>query len=328
MSESNYTLQTLSRALDVLELIEASSVSMTLTEIAAKMNEKIPVVYRILQTLEMRGYLRRGGLDKRYTHTGRTTGTGSVKRAIDILRKVAEFSPHYCSPVELSQQSGLDVDTVTELLSPLVEKGLVEQIMDGNRFRLSYSMLEIVRFLLQDSDYTAYIRPLMYRLRDKTGETLCLFQRSGNRQVAVAVVPSLHPVRYVIDIGASFPLHRGAAGKAALATLSEKEIHRLLHDNKGRDQIVDIERLEADLAAIRDKGYALSSGERYEGTTAVAIALHGLNDERGPILSLMMPTSRATPEKLHKYGEIMVEEAKALVALVDRGGNGNHENNK
>ncbi|GAA6129791.1 helix-turn-helix domain-containing protein [Halopseudomonas sabulinigri] len=74
MSEPTRQLRTLSRALDVLELIEASPVPISLSELAKAMDESTPIVFRILQTLEARGYIRRRAEDKRYSHTGRSTG--------------------------------------------------------------------------------------------------------------------------------------------------------------------------------------------------------------------------------------------------------------
>ena len=315
MPESNYKLRTLSRALDVLELIEASHEPMSLTEIANTMKEATPIIYRILRTFEARGYLHRRPRDKRYQHTGHTTGTGSVRRAIDILRAVAEFSPNGCTPFELSERTGLDEEIIDELLKPLVGKALVKPANDTGRFQLSYSLLEITRFLLKHDDLTSYIRPLMKRLRDETGETVSLYKRVETRQVIIAVVPSLHPVRYALDVGASFPLHLGAAGKVNLALIPNKELHRLLYGGELTqltDHVPDVKALELELKQIRTQGYALSSGERVQGASAVATAIQDDSGQVLAVLSFMMPTYRTTPDKMNAFGAMLVKEIKAL----------------
>ena len=90
---SSYQLQTLARALDVLELMERTPEPMSLTEIAEAMGEATAIVYRILHTLEARGYLYRRPQDKRYSYTGRSTGAGAVSRAVDLLQAASRAVP-------------------------------------------------------------------------------------------------------------------------------------------------------------------------------------------------------------------------------------------
>ncbi len=97
-------MRTLSRVLDVLELIEASPVPISLSELAKAMDESTPIVFRILQTLEARGYIRRRAEDKLYLHTGRSTGSGAVM----LLRSAAGFSFAGSSIEELANRAALE----------------------------------------------------------------------------------------------------------------------------------------------------------------------------------------------------------------------------
>lgn|GEM_PF-3939509 len=108
MSEPTPQLRTLSRALDVLELIEASPVPISLSELAKAMDESTPIVFRILQTLEARGYIRRRAEDKRYSHTWRSTGSGAVRRAVILLRSAAGFSVAASSIEELVDRAAIE----------------------------------------------------------------------------------------------------------------------------------------------------------------------------------------------------------------------------
>ncbi len=63
---------------------------------------------------------------------------------------------------------------------------------------------------------------------------------------------------------------------------------------------------------IRSRGYALSSGERVEGATAVASAIRDASGEMCAVLSLMMPTFRAPADKAHALGVRLAHEVETL----------------
>ncbi|MEX0729775.1 MAG: helix-turn-helix domain-containing protein [Aquisalimonadaceae bacterium] len=316
-------LKSLSRALDVLELIERSEGPMSLTEIATELHEATPIAYRVLQTLEARGYVYRRPADKRYLHTGRSTGTGAISRAVDLLRAIAEASPRGSNLPELAHHTGLDEPIVEELLAPMAEKRIVESALGDDRWRLSYSLLEIAKPLLRGDSLTAVIRPVMESLHRATGETVSLFHISGAMQVVTAVIPSSHPVRYVLDVGTSFPLYLGAGGKAALAAMTDEELERFLSD-VSMEQITrfrpDKDALVADLQRIRKAGYAVSTGERVEGASAVTVAVRDAAGVPRAVLGLMMPSFRADADRLAALGQLLLTELENLHVPVSETG--------
>ena len=66
MPHRQYTLQTLEKGLDALEAFEKSPSDLTLTELSTLMRESPTVVFRILKTLEQRGYIQQDPASKRY----------------------------------------------------------------------------------------------------------------------------------------------------------------------------------------------------------------------------------------------------------------------
>ena len=315
MAEAKSQLQTLDRALDVLEIVEASPEPVSLTEVARQLGEATPIIFRVLQTLEARGYVRRRAEDKRYIHTGRSTGTGSIRRAVSLLRGLSRFPARGAGLEELAGQAALDPASAREILGPLGESGLVEEDAASHRWRLSYALMEIVRPLLVSDDLLPLIRPMMERLNRETEETVSLFQRAGERQIVTALIPSPHPVRYVLNVGDSLPLYLGAAGKAALAALSDAQIEALLAavDLKPLTGFqVDLDHLREEVREIRRLGYAVSTGERVEGASAVgATFVDGEGNPRATI-SLLIPSFRASGQRLRELGERLAGEVRAL----------------
>ncbi|KYZ88073.1 IclR family transcriptional regulator domain-containing protein [Alloalcanivorax xenomutans] len=312
---ASYQLQTLTRALDVLELLERTSEPLSLTEVVAAMGEATTIVYRILQTLEARGYVYRRPGDKRYSYTGRSTGAGSISRAVDLLRAAADYLPESASTEQLSRQAGLDPHIALEILAPLADKGLLEQNAGNEQWRLSPSVMQLARHFLNNDDVLVSIRPLMERLHAETGETVSLFHRAGDRQIVTSVLPSPHPVRYALETGSAFPLYLGAAGKAALAFLPEAEAEALIRGHRMRALTPyqpKVSVLRKELKTIRQQGFAISNGERVEGASAVAAPIRGGNGYPAAVVGLMMPSFRTSDDQLRQLGVRLQEELGAL----------------
>ncbi len=310
MSDPKNQLRTLSRGLDVLELIEAAPAPVSLTELARQMGESTPIVFRILQTLEERKYVYRRESDKRYTLSGRQSARGTVFRVMTLLRVIAGSASRGRSLAELASGTGFEAAVVQELLDPLMERGIVEVNRLGeDRWRMSAKVLEFVRPLLAENDLTTQLIPVMERLGAETSETISLFRRISDEHVLTAVQPSRQPIRYVMEVGERFPLHLGAAGKAELAFISSEQKARILQrlgETSSAPDKDQMDRLNAELELVRQRRYAVSVGERVEGATAVASPVRDAAGAVCGVLSIMMPSFRVSDEQLHQMGEALV----------------------
>ncbi len=311
----SYQLQTLARAFDVLELMERTSQPMSLTEIADAMGEATAIVYRILHTLEARGYLYRRPQDKRYSYTGRSTGAGAVSRSLDLLQAASDAVPNGASLDRLAQSVGLDPRVAEEILIPISEKGLMRYEPETQRWHLSHAVMALARPFLNSDDVLVRVRPLMEQWHVETGETVSLFHRAGDQQIVTAALPSAHPVRYALEVGSAFPLYLGAGGKAMLAFLPEAEQEALIQSGAMTSLTryrPKVSAMRKELALIRQRGFAMSNGERVEGASAVAVPV--LTDDGRPVavLGLMMPSFRTSDAELQRLGERLTEELRLL----------------
>ncbi|MEM8853889.1 MAG: hypothetical protein AAGD34_09335, partial [Pseudomonadota bacterium] len=62
-------------------------------------------------------------------------------------------------------------------------------------------MMRFLRPLLNDEFLSRFIRPLMRDLGNRYEETVSWFVPHGFEQVVVEVIPSPHPIRYVLETG-------------------------------------------------------------------------------------------------------------------------------
>jgi IclR family acetate operon transcriptional repressor len=305
-SQISYQLQTVSKALETLRLLEGVAAPLSQTEIAEALGEPVPVVFRILHTLAGYGFVSRRA-DKRYTTRG-VREPDSVGLPLDVLKLLAGAGPDGMTACDLAAQTGAAPGRVEEALAALADRQLAT-VTDAGVWTPGYGLLELARPLLRGTLRSA-VRPLMERLRDESGETATLFVVSGRQQVVVDVAASRQPLRYELEVGRTFDLHRGAAGKAALAELTDGEIRDVL-DQAGVSGAAR-RKLTADLERIRQEGFATSLGERLEGGAAVAAAIRDESGRARAVLGLMMPAFRNAPDRLPHLGRVLVHHLEQL----------------
>lgn len=331
MSEPKSQLRTLAKGLEVLELVEAAAEPVSLTELARLADESKPVMFRVLQTLEDKGYVQRRESDKRYLAAGRQTTALIVPRTLAVMRGLGACGARGIALADLTQAVGLAEQTVLEVLEPLVEQGMVETFcLDVPRWRMTMQVLELAGPLLAETDLTSQLMPIMERLAEETGETLSLFRRTGDQHVLIAVQPSRQPVRYVLDVGQRFPLYLGAAGKAELAFVADSERERLLQQAESSDSTMNaaaLRRLRQQLDKVVAQGYATSASERVEGATAAAAPIFSSTGSVCGVLSIMLPAFRADDALLHSFGSLLLDALRGHLFTDDAGMNWQTNNN-
>lgn len=123
LAGSPYMLRTLRKGLAVLEAFEDGPADLTLTEVAHRLGEPPPVVFRILKTLEEHGFVQRNHGSKRYSLGLRTweiatralNRIGLIDSARPVLRWLTEVT---------DETSSVAVVRGTDLLYVGVQEGL------------------------------------------------------------------------------------------------------------------------------------------------------------------------------------------------------------
>lgn len=116
----------------------------------------------------------------------------------------------------------------------------------------------------------------MRQLAEVTGETVSVYIRRGLKRTVIGQSPSPHTPRHAVQVGDELPLWGGAAALVLLGMEAEPSRSRLIQDvadqSGGRIRAVD---LAAQADQARADGFAASHGGRAEGTSGLAIPLHG-----------------------------------------------------
>lgn len=242
----------------------------------------------------------------------------TVLSAFRVLEEVAFTQP--AGVGELARKLRMPKTTVQRALQTLWTAGWI--CPDGaetTRWVLTTRALHIGQHAVADLSVRDAALPIMRELRKETGETAHLMVLESGRAVLIEKVETEHPIRAVITLGSAVPLHGSSNGKAMLAHRSEDEIRALLGGRLTRHTdatIVDWAEFLADLAAVRERGYATNVGEWRSDISAVASPIFDHDGQTSASLSISTPASRMPAELLPRYGALVTEAAQRVSATL------------
>jgi DNA-binding IclR family transcriptional regulator len=190
-----------------------------------------------------------------------------VDRAFDLLLAVVGAA----GPVtlmEVAGQTGIDKTTAQRLLSFFVERGFLSRDAATRRYDVGPAMFGMAAAVSARSSIRRLAAPHLAELRDASGETSTLHLLVGDRRVCVDGVESLHPVRRIVPLGESIPLHVGPSGKVILAHL-DSAARGGIYEAAGCGT-AERDELERVAAQVRTARVLQTEGDRTAGIRAVS----------------------------------------------------------
>jgi DNA-binding IclR family transcriptional regulator len=243
-----------------------------------------------------------------------------LDRTFAILDLFDEERPEWTA-TEIARTLDLPVPTTHRILMALKQRGYVSQHEETKRFRLGVGALHLGDRAHASVDLRLLSRPVLKRLSRETGETalLTVVAPGGSRGVCLERVETAQPLRLSVQPGRRVPLHAGSSQKALLAFLPEDAIERVLSQPLERlceRTIVDPSDLRAELAHIRERGWARSAEETNLGVSGIAIPVLS---ERGVVvcaIGIAGPSARLDDARIasefHQVASAAEEIATAL----------------
>lgn len=221
----------------------------------------------------------------------------SIDRAMHIIN-ILVSDPYKTdwSITDLAERTELPLSTMHRLLSSLMDHGLVMQNPSTKHYKAGYIWMEIGLQVLDRIDFRTAARPVMETLALDVEESIYLNIQDGTHGITIEIVDSPLKVRIAETLGIRSPLNVGAPNKAILAYLKEEEREQIFQkfgltgDEKEAAQI--------EMAKIRENGYAISEGERTEGTASVSAPVFGYANKVFAAVSINAPSFRFTEERL------------------------------
>jgi IclR family transcriptional regulator, acetate operon repressor len=247
------------------------------------------------------------------------TGTQAVDRAAQLLVEVARRRDPM-SFTELTAASGLAKSTTSRLLTALERNGLVRRDESG-RFSPGEVFLSYAWRGGAEADLVSIAQPALTRLGEQTGETVNLgVPHEGGLVEQIAQVDSRYLIGGTNWVGLTVPLHCAALGKVLLA-FGAAELPKGRLEQRTSRTIISRVALAAELAAVRERGYAVTIEELEPGLVAVAAPVFVGGSVAGQAtavaaLSVSGPAGRLAGDRLPTAAEACMAAARSLSAVL------------
>ncbi len=226
--------------------------------------------------------------------TARDGGVQSVDRAISVLEILARRGEAGVS--EVASEIDVHKSTAFRLLGALEGRGLVEQSADRGKYRLGFGLIPLAGAVSDRLDVTQQGRVVLHRLAAEMGETINLAVLQEHWAVNVDQARGPSTVATHNWIGRLTPLHCTSSGKVLLAHVPEDRRAALLAasgmERFTANTVTVAGDLDAELARVREDGYAVAAEEYETGLNALATPVV---DRAGAViaaLSVSGPTYR------------------------------------
>jgi IclR family transcriptional regulator, acetate operon repressor len=221
-----------------------------------------------------------------------------VKSALRTVEVLEFFAGHrgLHSLADLQQALGYPKSSLFMLLRTLADCGWVETDATGTLYGIGVRALLVGTSYIDGDDLVAGARDTLDWLAETTGETVHLARCDGPNVVYLATRESRHYLRPISRVGRRLPAHTTSLGKALLAEMPDPDVRKLLGEPLTaltEHTLTDHDELAADLAATRDRGYAVDHEENTIGIRCFGVALHTGHPVRDA-LSCSVPVARAT----------------------------------
>jgi IclR family acetate operon transcriptional repressor len=238
-------------------------------------------------------------------------------KTMSVLESLVE-SPEGASLKDIAARVSLIKSSVFRILFTLKELGYVEQVNESGRYRLTFKTAGLVRRSIEHLTLSKLARSYLVDLRDRLQESAWLAERRRHGIILIDVVEASHPLKLAFDVGDLCPVHATALGKAIAAFLPSDQVDALLPKGKlpklTSHTLTSRAELKAELARVRQHGYAINAEETIEGAILVGAPVF---DSQGKVfagISVSVPTARCSPRKRRE----IVEEVLAASGLITR----------
>jgi DNA-binding IclR family transcriptional regulator len=193
----------------------------------------------------------------------------AIARAARILGAL-EAAPGGLSLAQIAQRVGLPRSTVHRIVRALTSERFLVPVSAAGGVRLGPRLAGLASAAL--GELRQQIRPHLERLSHEVNETVDLAVLDRDRVVFIDQVAAPQRLQAVSAVGARFPAHCTANGKALLAELAPEQVEALLParlERLTRRTITSRLKLARELEQIRAEGVAFDREEHSEGICAV-----------------------------------------------------------
>jgi IclR family pca regulon transcriptional regulator len=242
----------------------------------------------------------------------------SLERGITVIQVFSREHPALTLS-EVARLTGMTRATARRILLTLEKLGHVRS--DGRLFSLTPRVLTLGWAYLSSLNLWEVAQPLMEDLVQETKESCSAATLDLPDIVYVARVPTRRIMTIALGVGTRLPAHPTSMGRVLLADLPADELDRFLADARlerfTEHTITDPGQLRAQLAQVREQGWALVDQELEIGLRAAAAPITGADGRTIAALNVSTAAARVPEEELReRFLPMLLKTAEQISACL------------
>ncbi len=251
---------------------------------------------------------------------GKSSGDGTVGKALEVLDRVAAFG----RPVrftELLDGSPYPKATLYRFVQTLTNQGMLSYDPERQAYSMGIRLVRLAHAAWHQSSLAPIARPHVDALAADVGETVHLAQLDSAQVLYVDKRNATQPIEMYSSAGKVGPAYCTGVGKVMLAYLDEAILAPILEQQSyhrfTEHTLVSADALRSELRAIAQNGYGFDREEHEPGIICVAVPIL---TEGGRALGALSVTSSVERKSLASLEKLVprIQEAARAIACVSR----------
>jgi DNA-binding IclR family transcriptional regulator len=263
---------------------------------------------------------------------GRETGPSqvqSVDRAIAILYLLAQHGG--AGVTAIANELGVHKSTAFRLIAALESGNLIEQDGERGKYHLGRGVLRLAAATTARLDLPSESRPVCRRLAVDLGEAVNIAILDSGAATNILQEYGRSAITGHNWLGQRTPLHATASGKVLLAhadlEIVKEALGVALHRYTAHT-LTEPASLEAELAAVRERGWAATNEEFEIGLNALAAPVYDGTGQVVAAVGVSGPSYRLTAEAFPAAAAHLLAAAQEISARLGYFGYGSGETHR
>lgn len=247
-------------------------------------------------------------------------GPGPIQRVLGLLKLLAE-ADHPLAVRDVALALGLPPSTSHRLLHQLVSAGFVVEDRGSKRYKIGPELHRVAALIHAKSSLATTVQPFLDEITAACDEAslFAVFDRATATVAFVAKADSSQALSYRISLNTPVSAYWGSSSQVILAYLDEPELRRVLaaaHPSPvGGLPPLPEAAFRANLAAIRERGWILTKGEKLPGAVGTSAPVFGAAGIAGS-LTVTIPEVRFKASLEPRIQRLVVDCAARISAVL------------